>query len=183
MIERENNGLPPELRDAARVLRETPPLNELWRQRLLREIETSPRPRLGAPSGRWTFRPSTAIAAALACLLVGGASAMAVQRTFFPTAAGVDNRASKTEHRIRFSLVAPNAAHVSLVGDFNGWNAGALPLRRLSNGTWEVEVPLAPGRYAYSFVVDGALARDPAAPQAPVDDFGGTNSVVMVKGS
>jgi hypothetical protein len=180
MIERENNGLPPELRDATRLLRETPPLNDLWRQRLLREIEASPRPRMGEVSGRWAFKPVTAIAAGLVCLLLGGAGTAILMRSTLQPAAG-SQQASVS--RVKFSLVAPSAAHVSLVGDFNGWNAGALPLRRLSNGTWEVEVPLAPGRYAYSFVVDGALARDPSAPQAPVDDFGGTNSVVMVKGS
>jgi hypothetical protein len=179
MIERENNGLPPELRDATRLLRETPPLNDLWRQRLLREIEASPRPRVGAP-GRWAFKPSTAIAAGLACLLLGGAGTALVMRSTLQPTAGSQQASVNV---VRFSLMAPQAQHVSLVGDFNGWNAGALPLRRLSNGTWEVAVPLAPGRYAYSFVVDGALARDPSAPQAPVDDFGGTNSVVMVKGS
>jgi hypothetical protein len=180
MIDREHNGLPPGLRDATRVLRETPPLNDLWRQRLLRDIETAPRPRVDASRGRWVFKPITAIAAGLACLLLGGAGTAIVMRSTLQPVAGSEQPSVNV---VRFSLDAPNASHVSLVGDFNGWNAGALPLRRLSNGTWEVEVPLAPGRYAYSFVVDGALARDPAAPQAPVDDFGGTNSVVMVKGS
>jgi hypothetical protein len=182
MIERENNGLPPDLREATRVLREMPPLNDLWRQRLLREIEASAPPRAGAPGRRWVLKPSTAIAAAIACLVVGAAASTAVQRAFFPIAVA-GPQAPGAVNRVRFTLAAPNASHVSLVGDFNGWNAAALPLRRLSNGTWEVEVPLAPGRYAYSFIVDGALAPDPSAPQAPVDDFGGTNSVVMVKGS
>jgi hypothetical protein len=182
MIDRDDNRLPPELREAQRILRETPPLNDLWRQRLLREVEAMPRPGVGEPARGWTFRPSVAIAAAVACLVVGGATSIAVQRALFPNASA-ESQERRTENRVRFTLVAPNASHVSLVGDFNGWNAGALPLRRSTDGTWEVEVPLAPGRYAYSFVVDGALARDPSAPQAPVDDFGGTNSVVMVKGS
>lgn len=182
MIDRERNGLPPELRDAARILRETPPPNDLWRQRLLREIEAAPRPQAGkAPRRNWSFNPSTAIAAGLACALIGAGAAVVVTRTLTPAAS--QTIAQRPVQPVRFTLVAPNASHVSLVGDFNGWNASALPLRRAANGTWEVEVPLAPGRYAYSFIVDGALARDPSAPQAPVDDFGGTNSVVMVKGS
>ena len=57
-------------------------------------------------------------------------------------------------------------------------------MRRSGDGrTWEIEVPLAPGRYAYSFVVDGRLERDPRAPQAVGDDFGSPSSVVMVRGS
>ncbi|MGH7679469.1 MAG: isoamylase early set domain-containing protein, partial [Gemmatimonadaceae bacterium] len=88
------------------------------------------------------------------------------------------------QSNVRFTLVAPTASHVSIVGDFNGWNPSSLPLRRSADGrTWEVEVPLPPGRYAYSFVVDGALARDPSAPQALDADLGTTNSVVMVRGS
>ena len=182
MIEREPNGLPPELRDAARILRESPPLNDLWRQRLLREIEAAPRPLAGkGPQRRWSFSASTALAAAAACVLIGGVAAIAAERLFF--ASPVAETGGPRAESVRFTLVAPNASHVSLVGDFNGWNASALPLRRAGSGMWVVEVPLAPGRYAYSFVVDGALARDPSAPQAPVDDFGGTNSVVMVKGS
>ena len=52
MIERYDDGLPPELRDAARFLREAPAANDLWRQRLLREIDASPRPRIGRDAPR-----------------------------------------------------------------------------------------------------------------------------------
>jgi serine protease AprX len=85
---------------------------------------------------------------------------------------------------VRFSFVAPSAARVSLVGDFNRWDPIALPLRRGGDGrTWEVEVRLPPGRYSYSFVVDGRLARDPAAPQDAADDYGSANSVLLLRGS
>ena len=200
MREHDNNGLPPELREATRLLRETAQPNDLWRQRLLREIEAAPRPQalVSAPGvmRRWQMRPVTAIAAGLVCMLVGGTAVAAVMSNRQsptgdrpalianrqpPTA---DRRSSTAERRVRFTLVAPTASTVSVVGDFNGWNPTSLPLRRSADGrTWEVEVPLAPGRYAYSFVVDGALARDPSAPQALDEDLGTTNSVVMVRGS
>ncbi len=42
----------------------------------------------------------------------------------------------------RFAVWAPNAARVSVVGDFNGWDAGAEPLSpRADSGIWEGFVP------------------------------------------
>ena len=83
-----------------------------------------------------------------------------------------------------FAVWAPNAEEVSVVGDFNHWNPRAVPLKRSADGTtWEAEVLLPPGRYAYAYFVDGVLARDPRAPQVRDDDFGSPNSILMVKGS
>jgi 1,4-alpha-glucan branching enzyme len=85
---------------------------------------------------------------------------------------------------VRFVFVAPYASRVSLVGDFNGWNAGAMPMRRTADGrAWLLDVPLVPGRHVYSFVVDGDLAPDPTAPRAAEDDFGVPSSVVLVAGA
>jgi 1,4-alpha-glucan branching enzyme len=85
---------------------------------------------------------------------------------------------------VRFSIVAPNAAHVTIVGDFNQWNPSALPLKRSANGRlWEVEVRLPLGVYTYAFMIDGHLAPDPTAPRSVADDYGAPNSVLMVRGS
>jgi hypothetical protein len=177
------------LRAATRVLQETPPPNDLWRQRLLHQIATLPRPRPvhgdAATRRAWSLRPLTAIAAGLACAFVGAAAAALVLRDAGPApSAGIAAAPAAARSTVRFTLLAPTASRVALVGDFNGWNPAAVPLRRSTDGrTWEVELPLAPGRYVYSFVVDGALARDPAAPQAAGDDFGSPSSVVMVRGT
>jgi 1,4-alpha-glucan branching enzyme len=70
---------------------------------------------------------------------------------------------------------------VSLVGDFNQWDAHATPMRQLGDGRlWLVEVPLPPGRHVYAFVVDGDVTPDPAAPRAGEEDFGTPSSVVLV---
>ena len=86
---------------------------------------------------------------------------------------------------VKFVLVAPQAARVSLVGDFNQWDPAATPMQRTpTGGTWSVVVPLSAGRHEYSFVVDGKQwLPDPSAPLAPVDGLGAPNSVVLVSGS
>lgn len=71
---------------------------------------------------------------------------------------------------VEFRLKAPKAAAVELVGDFNGWKSGSLPLTR-QDGAWEVLVPLPPGRYRYLFLVDGQQEPDPSATQ--VEDENG----------
>lgn len=84
---------------------------------------------------------------------------------------------------IKFVLVAPQAGRVSLVGDFNQWNASATPLVRSgSDGTWTAFVTLQPGLHTYSFVVDGThFVADPAAPMAPDDGFGHRSSIMLVR--
>jgi hypothetical protein len=83
---------------------------------------------------------------------------------------------------VEFVLVASSASTVSLVGSFNDWNAAATPLRPTATpGVWSVAVPLTPGRHVYAFVVDGSeWIADPTAPQAPDDDFGSPNSVIVI---
>jgi hypothetical protein len=99
---------------------------------------------------------------------------------------GVTTLASNTQterETVRFTLSAPRAAHVALVGSFNEWNPVATPLvRDPATGTWMVSLRLPPGRHVYAFVVDGDVKADPTAPRAADDDFGSSNSVVLVTG-
>jgi hypothetical protein len=82
---------------------------------------------------------------------------------------------------VQFVLVAPRAASVALVGDFNDWDPSSTPLHPAATGVWSVNVPLQPGQHQYAFVVDGKDWRpDPAAPKAVTDDFGSPNSVITV---
>ncbi len=83
---------------------------------------------------------------------------------------------------VKFVFVAPQAAKVSVVGDFNGWDATKTPMVRAPNsGLWTVTLPLTTGRHLYSFVVDGtSWSADPNAPIAPGAGFGHANSVKIV---
>jgi 1,4-alpha-glucan branching enzyme len=83
---------------------------------------------------------------------------------------------------VAFAVWAPNAAGVSVVGDFNGWDGRLNMMRMLgASGIWEIFVPeLAPGtRYKYEIHTrDGALMlkTDPYATWMEVPP--GTASVV-----
>lgn len=85
---------------------------------------------------------------------------------------------------VQFVLVEPHAVNVSLVGDFNDWDATRTPMHRTpADGLWSAVVPLEPGRYRYAFLIDGRLwVADPTAPTARDDDFGAPSSVLTVGG-
>lgn len=57
---------------------------------------------------------------------------------------------------VRFAVWAPNAQHVSVVGDFNGWNGFENPLERLEVGFWGAFVAGAHTGQHYKFNVTGA---------------------------
>ncbi|OLV19763.1 1,4-alpha-glucan (glycogen) branching enzyme, GH-13-type [Deinococcus marmoris] len=56
---------------------------------------------------------------------------------------------------VRFAVWAPNATHVSVVGDFNGWNGFDNALNRLDFGCWGVFVPAARHGQRYKFRITG----------------------------
>ncbi len=54
-----------------------------------------------------------------------------------------------------FGLWAPFKKSVHLIGDFNGWDLHATPMQlQPEDGLWVAQLPLAPGQYAYQFVLD-----------------------------
>lgn len=82
---------------------------------------------------------------------------------------------------VAFLLRRPDAARVSLVGDFNGWDPHATPLARSDDGTWTATVSLAPGRHAYAYVVnDSNWVPDPRVPVTRDVDYGRDHSIVVV---
>ena len=82
-----------------------------------------------------------------------------------------------------FSVWAPGARAVSVVGDFNAWNERAQPMRSLgASGVWELFVPEAAAGHAYKFAIRGAdgvvrLKADPCALRAELPPK--TGSVVF----
>lgn len=84
---------------------------------------------------------------------------------------------------VRFTVLAPGAKQVVLVGSFNGWVKDATPMKIVDGSSvWLVDVPLAEGEYTFMYVIDGVRWLTP--PQAEdfiIDGFGQTNGVVIVR--
>ncbi|MBD1554859.1 1,4-alpha-glucan branching protein GlgB [Pseudomonas typographi] len=70
---------------------------------------------------------------------------------------------------VRFSVWAPNARRVSVVGDFNGWDGRRHPMRRrIPSGVWEIFIPGLQAGEPYKFELLGQhgilpLKADPMA--------------------
>jgi Carbohydrate-binding module 48 (Isoamylase N-terminal domain) len=143
-------------------------------------------------SRSWWRRPVTlhvsplaglALAAGLAAVMLAGADLLSKRDRSVGAPHSVAARPD-TVHVVRFVFVAPGAATVAIVGDFNHWDVNA---HRLSpagaSGVWSVSVPLTLGRHEYAFVIDGTRwVTDPAAAATIADEFGGQSSVVTVGG-
>jgi hypothetical protein len=84
------------------------------------------------------------------------------------------------EQEITFTVLAPEAREVSVVGSFNGWCPNATPLNYTGAGEWSVRLMLRSGQYEYRFVVDGRWCEDPRASQHLANPFGEFNSVLVV---
>jgi len=73
---------------------------------------------------------------------------------------------------INFICHAPQAKSVSLVGDFNGWNPAAHPMKQTPDRSWLLNVELKHGHHRYAFLVDGVLTLDPHAQGITRNDKG-----------
>ncbi len=85
------------------------------------------------------------------------------------------------ERVYRFAVWAPNARAVSVVGDFNGWNPAADPMRPVgTTGVWEAHLGLvSPGNlYKYAITTQSGERLAKADPYAVQSERGGTASVV-----
>jgi len=80
---------------------------------------------------------------------------------------------------VEFRLSMPQARTVAVVGTFNNWDTKQTPMQKDGAG-WKATIPLAPGRYEYRFVADGQWLSDPNAKESVGNDFGSTNSVLVV---
>ncbi|MFA5060518.1 MAG: AAA family ATPase [Candidatus Omnitrophota bacterium] len=79
-----------------------------------------------------------------------------------------------------FSLDAPFARSVYVVGSFNEWGIDESFRMQKENDKWILKASLKPGRYRYRFIVDGKWQEDPENPQNEKNPFGEIDSLVEV---
>jgi hypothetical protein len=194
----ELNSVDPSVRSIIMEARRPVVIDPDARARLAEALRAEPAPRRGSRLREWFVEPRpfalppfTAAALAAGLVGIGVLAGLAFNRdgrapTAQRPAVAADSQLpdSVMARAHKFVLVAPQAARVSVVGDFNGWDGSATPAIRQPDGTWTTYVPLRPGRHVYSFVVDGThFVSDPSAPIAPDDGYGQKNSVVVVAGA
>jgi hypothetical protein len=192
------DSLDPFVQEIAAEARRPVAIDPAARRRLLEALRAEPVPRRRSrfewllEPRRFALPPLATVALAAGLVGIGVVSGYAIHRDGRgPTeqlragVAGSQLPDSLAPRAIKFVLIAPKAARVSVVGDFNGWSTSANPMREQgADGTWTVFVPLKPGLHVYSFVVDGThFVADPTAPIAPDDGYGQKSSVVLVGGS
>jgi hypothetical protein len=192
--ERDPATLPAELREAyarlvgaAQLLSHTPPASVA--ERVMAEVRRLPAPASAALAfedgvarrvARWFAQPravtlrlrpawTLAIAAALAAVV------------FLPLAESVAPGAE--EGVAQFVGHFPGARSVEVVGSFNDWRRGALPLSdEHHDGIWHGAVVLPAGQHEYMFVVDGERwVADPLAGRYVDDGFGRENALLIVR--
>ena len=89
-------------------------------------------------------------------------------------------KAKGQRRRVTWTLKAPHAKAVSLVGDFNEWDPKVHPMKQEADGIWKKIIMLQPGRYEYRFMVDGEWWNDPGNHNVCPNCFGTMNNVLKV---
>jgi 1,4-alpha-glucan branching enzyme len=83
---------------------------------------------------------------------------------------GAHRRTIDGIHGVLFAVWAPAAERVSVVGDFNGWNGRAHPMRlRHSSGIWELFIPGLDSGQPYNYEIRG---RHDEKPYLKTDPYG-----------
>lgn len=171
--ERDNDRDERFLESVAARLRQPVPLSDRVERDVLQRIEAWPAVDTDPPPRR--RRPLVALALAAGIAAVFAVGVIVGRRSVSPATAISETRS------VEFVIRTAADSAVALVGDFNDWDPHATPLRLSADSLWSVVVPLRPGRYHYTFIVDGSRwRRDPSAPRALEDDFGTPTSVITV---
>jgi hypothetical protein len=188
----EDNEIP--FDQIARELRRSVPVSASFDARVMASVRKLPRhSRFGLWSRLTTPRTVTVtplswglLAASLALFAALGAvhASTDLNRMAKPLTNAFAHSAPKPDQRIQFVLVAPDAKKVSVVGDFNGWDAShvSFQAQHRGGGVWSVTAPVPIGHHRYSFVVDDSLwIADPTAPRVVDNDYGMANSAIVVQ--
>lgn len=187
----------PRMNEIARELRASVPVSSSFDARVMDAVRALPsHRRFGLWSRLTTPRSRTVtvtplswglLAAAIGLFAVLGVAHayVDVNRAAKPLVAALSpSKKTMQQQRVQFVLVAPDAKKVAVVGDFNGWDAGHVQYQaqHRGGGVWSVTAPVPLGHHRYSFVVDDSVwVVDPTAPRVIDNDYGVTNSALVVE--
>jgi hypothetical protein len=89
---------------------------------------------------------------------------------------------ARTAHGVKLTFSLDLDRPVSVVGDFNGWDPDAHPLKPRTNGRRSTAVTLPPGsRHAFRYLADGGhFFDDPEADGFEDNGYGGTHGVLVL---
>ncbi|HVV70463.1 MAG TPA: isoamylase early set domain-containing protein [Verrucomicrobiae bacterium] len=94
---------------------------------------------------------------------------------------GKNNTAGRYNTRSQtFSLAAPTAASVELVGSFTHWQAKPIQMQKGLDGVWRSTVELTAGAHAYRFIVDGQWHDDPECALHAPNPYGTQDAIRQV---
>ena len=79
-----------------------------------------------------------------------------------------------------FSLFAPDAQEVHVVGDFNNWRMDQESHMQKEGRFWAKRINLNSGRYRYRFIIDGKWTEDPNNPSKELNPYGEMDSLLEI---
>ncbi|GGA88726.1 hypothetical protein GCM10008015_31610 [Flavobacterium palustre] len=87
---------------------------------------------------------------------------------------------SKPVCKVTFSIEAKEATQVSVIGDFNNWNAEEGTLSKLKNGTFKGVFDLdKDAAYEFKYLIDGEYVNESEADSFKWNEFAGTENSVL----
>jgi hypothetical protein len=86
-----------------------------------------------------------------------------------------------TSIHYRFVIYQPDVNQVALAGSFTEWRM--IPMNRTGSGEyWEITLDITKGEHRFTYILDGhQRIADPTILIREQDDFGGENSILLVK--
>lgn len=82
----------------------------------------------------------------------------------------------------RFVVHAPHARSVAVVGEWSGWDAAQGEMAPAEDGMWQVTLPVPPGSWEFTFLVDEHQVLEPEGVEHLVDSgFGDRNGVIVIQ--
>ncbi|KAG2447799.1 hypothetical protein HYH02_007256 [Chlamydomonas schloesseri] len=76
-----------------------------------------------------------------------------------------------------FTLTAPKADSVLVIGDWDNWQYSLMLQKDPATGVFTAKAHLPPGQYSYVYVVDGNVVTDPGLPTYPDAEYGDVHRI------